>query len=83
MNGRQYTVRNVPASVDHALRKLAEARGVSLNEILLKALEREAGVVAEPRIYRDLDHLIGSWVDDPAFDAAMAEVERVDPKDWE
>ena len=28
--------------------------------------------------HTDLDDLIGSWQDDPAFDGAVAEFERID-----
>jgi hypothetical protein len=78
----QFTVRAVPAAVNRALRQKARERKVSLNQILLEALTREAGVSTEPRLHHDLDELFGSWVDDPAVDRALAEQRRVDPKDW-
>jgi hypothetical protein len=79
----QYTIRNVPPSVDRALRKRAQAQGRSLNAILLEALASAASVAREPRTYRDLDHLIGSWVHDPETDRALDEQRRVEPGDWE
>lgn len=79
----QYTIRNVPPSVDRALRKKAALAKTSLNRLLLKAIEREAGVAAEPVVHRDLDHLIGSWVADPAVDKALADQRKIDPADWE
>ena len=30
----------------------------------------------------DLDDLAGSWVDDPEFDAIIAEMDQVDPELW-
>lgn len=63
-------------------RKAAEA-GTSLNEVLRQALLKEAGLAgSEKRIHHDLDHLAGTWVDDPEFDAAMAAQDVVDESLW-
>lgn len=78
----QYTVRNVPPGVDRALRRKAAALRQSLNTILLRALEAEAGVSAEAREHHDLDRFAGTWITDPKVDRALAEQRRVDPKDW-
>lgn len=78
----QYTIRNVPRSVDRALRKRAAEQGRSLNTILLEALATAASVANEPRVHDDLDHLIGSWVHDPATERALDEQRKVDPRDW-
>ncbi|MDP1917887.1 MAG: hypothetical protein Q8L14_16705 [Myxococcales bacterium] len=59
---------------------MAVERGVSLNALVVQALE--AAVSRAPRVLDDLDDLFGSWVDDPAVDRAFAEQRRVDPKDW-
>ena len=80
---RQYTIRRVPRSVDRALRRIARERGQSLNTVLVDIVTRAAGVDAEPRQFTDLDHLIGSWVSDPATEEALAEQRLVDPRDWE
>lgn len=82
MKARQYTIRNVPRSVDQALRHKASARGTSMNELLLGALAREAGLGAEANVHSDLDALIGSWVEDPAVDEALREQRKVNPDDW-
>lgn len=78
----QYTIRNVPPRVHRALRKKAAERGVSLNTLLVQALEAEAGERGEARTYDDLDDLFGSWVHDKAVDRALAEQRQIDPKDW-
>ena len=78
---RQYTIRNVPAAVDRALRKQARAGGMSLNKAALEALRRGTDVDAPVR-YHDLDHLIGKWVDDPEFDRAIAEQDVIDEELW-
>lgn len=79
---RQYTLRNVPASVDKALRRLAKSKGRSLNGLLLDIVREAAGVATEPAVHHDLDHLIGSWVSDPETERALDEQRRVVPGDW-
>jgi hypothetical protein len=74
----QYTIRNVPGRVDKALRRRAAERGVSLNTLVVQALESEAGLSAAPKV----NDLFGSWVADKAVDRALAEQRRIDPKDW-
>lgn len=83
VKARQYTIRQVPSSVDRALRRKAKERKISLNALVLHALEVEAGVTAEPRENRDLDDFFGSWVADAEVERALAEQRRVDPRDWE
>ena len=78
----QYTIRQVPPSVDHALRQRARRLGRSLNQIALEALTREAGVEGRPERYTDLDGFFGSWVRDAAVDRALAEQRRVDDALW-
>src|SRR5712691_10998200 len=68
----QYTVRNVPAHGDKALRRKAQIERKSLNEVLREALIREAeGTNVPERLYTNLDALAGSWVEDPGFDEAL------------
>jgi len=82
VKAHQYTVRNVSPRVHRALLAKAAARGVSLNTLVVEALEAEAGVSGQPRSYDDLDDLFGTWVDDKAVDRALAEQRRLDPMDW-
>jgi hypothetical protein len=79
---RQYTIRNIPTEVDRALRRRAECERRSLNEVAVDALRRGAGLAAQPSVHHDLDHLIGTWVEDPAFDAAIAAQDVVDERLW-
>jgi hypothetical protein len=78
----QYTIRGVPPSLHRALQQKALARGVSLNTVVVEALQAEAGFGAAPKQHTDLDDLIGTWVHDEAVDRALAEQRQVDPKDW-
>jgi hypothetical protein len=78
----QYTIRQVPESVDAALRKLAVREGMSLNTATLDALRTGSGVAAADLRYHDLDSLAGTWVADPAFDAAVKTFEMIDEGLW-
>ena len=82
MNSRQYTIRAVPARVDRELRKRAKAEGKSLNAVIVAVLEQAVAPSTEPVVHHDLDFLIGTWVEDPAFDEAMKDCERIDEDDW-
>ncbi len=77
----QYTVRDVPAHVDLALRRRASAEGKSLNQLLRDALTKEAGGQS-PTLHDDLDDLAGLWDEDPDFDRAIREQDRVDEALW-
>jgi hypothetical protein len=78
----QYTLRNIPAALDRALRALARRDGKSLNEAALAALARGLGVADEPVRYRDLRDLAGTWHEDAAFDAALREQQQIDESLW-
>ncbi len=77
---RQYTIRNIPAAVDRALRKKAARSRQSLNEVALAALAQAAQVSAPQA--RDLNAFFGSWVDDPEVDLALAAQRQVDEDLW-
>ena len=79
----QYTVRGVPGDVDDALREKARQEKRSLNEVLVEALRSGAGLGGQARVYTDLDHLIGTWVEDPEFDRALEEQRQIDPEKWQ
>ena len=79
----QYTVRGVPAEVDAALRQRARREARSLNAVVIDALARGLALDVAPAKHTDLDHLIGSWQDDPAFDRAVAEFGRIDDESRE
>jgi plasmid stability protein len=79
---RQYTIRAVPPAIDKALRERARREGKSLNQLVLEALRRGLGVDAPVAQFHDLDRLIGTWVDDPEFDAAIAAQDTVDEDLW-
>ena len=78
----QYTLRQVPLAVDRALRRKAKQEGKSLNAAAVEALAEGLRLQGEPIRHHDLDFMIGSWVEDPAFDAAIREFDRLDPDLW-
>jgi hypothetical protein len=78
----QYTLRGIPKLLDHTLRERARQEGKSLNEVAVQALERGSGLEGEPIKRRDLRDLAGRWREDPEFDRAIADQDRVDPELW-
>jgi hypothetical protein len=82
MVNTQYTIRAVPAAIDRALRRRARQEAKSLNAVAVEALARGLELDAKPAEHTDLDALIGSWQEDPAFDRTIAEFERVDEEAW-
>ncbi len=79
---KQYTIRMVPAAIDRALRRRAKEETKSLNTVAIEALARGLEIDGKPREHTDLDALIGSWQEDPAFQRAVADFERVDEEAW-
>jgi hypothetical protein len=78
----QYTLRQIPREVDKALRQKAKLEGKSLNQVAVEALARGANVdPAQPK-FRNLDFLVGTWVEDPEFDKAIEEQRQIDPEMW-
>jgi hypothetical protein len=79
---QQYTLRAIPKTLDAALRRRAKQESKSLNTVAVEALARGLDLSPTPVEFADLDSLIGSWSEDPAFDNAVADFSRVDPADW-
>ena len=78
----QYTIRAVPDEIDRALRLRARQESKSLNAVVIDALARGLALDAAPARHTDLDHLVGTWQEDPDFDRAVAEFERIDDESW-
>ena len=71
-----------PITSTAPLRERAASYGRSLNRVALEALERGLGLEREERRFHDLDHLSGTWVDDPGFDRVIEEMDAVDEELW-
>src|SRR5262245_35140807 len=78
----QYTLRNVQALVDAALRPRAAAEDKSLHDVAIEALARGVEVNLERRPRRDLRDVAGTWRKDRAFDRALAAQDTVDEELW-
>ena len=78
----QYTIRAVPDAVDRAVRQRAGREAKSLNAVVVEALARGLELDAKSTEHTDLDHLIGTWQEDPEFDRAIAGFEHVDEDAW-
>ncbi len=78
----QYTIRNVPATLDAALRRAVREQGKSLNEVAVEALARGAGLSETRCRQRDLSDIAGTWRKDPGFDRALAEQDVIDGELW-
>ncbi len=79
---RQYTIRSVPSDLDRVLRTQAQRQGKSLNEVTLEALRRGVELDGHEALFDDLDALIGTWEEDPRFEAALKRQDVVDRKLW-
>jgi hypothetical protein len=75
----KYTIRNIPPTVDIALRERARAAGKTLNQVALEALAEGIGM---PRKRRNLDDMVGSWKEDKDFDEAIAAQHQIDEDLW-
>ena len=78
----QYTIRNVPESLDAALRERARQENKSLNEVVVQALARAMGFTREPIRHRDVRDIAGTWREDPTFDRAVEDQHQVDEELW-
>ncbi len=84
MSKIQYTIRNIPAPVDQALRKRAKQTGKSFNQTVIEALNMQ--LFNRTDIDNDLgiESLFGKGAKflDEEFDKAMAEQEEIDMEWW-
>ncbi len=78
----QYTLREIPPTVDSELRQRAKLEGKSLNAVAIEALIRGAGLSDNPIRVRDLSDIAGTWQEDPEFDQAIADQDRIDERLW-
>lgn len=78
----QYTLRDIPPILDSELRRRAREEGKSLNTVAIEALVRGAGLGESPIRQRDLSDIAGTWQEDPEFDRAIGDQDRVDEQLW-
>jgi plasmid stability protein len=78
----QYTIRNLPALLDEAIRKRAKEEGKSLNTVAVEALMQAFGLRGGAPVHRDLSDLAGTWVEDAAVDEALRAQRGIDDEMW-
>ena len=76
------SLRNLPPEVEKAILETSQREGISRNKATLRLLQAS---LRKPAINSDFDDFIGTWSDAEAdeFNAALAEIRKVDPADWE
>lgn len=79
----QYTIRNVPPAVDQVIRKRAKLTGKSFNQVAIESLSKGALGTDESQSSNPFDELFGASTLDEAFDEAIAEFSKPDPKLWQ
>jgi hypothetical protein len=82
INSMQYTIRAIPPVIDRVLRQRAREEDKSLNAVIIETIARGLEMSAKPLEHTDLDALIGTWQEDPGFNQAMADFERIDEETW-
>ena len=76
------SLRNLPPEVEKAILETSHREGISLNKATLRLLQAS---LRKPFRNSDFDEFFGTWSKAEAdeFDAALAEMRKVDPIDWE
>jgi hypothetical protein len=76
------SLRNLPPEVEKAIVELSLRERISLNKATLRLLEAS---LRKPVKNSDFEEFYGTWSSSEAdaFDAALREMRRVDPSDWE
>lgn len=80
----QYTVRDIPEAADLRLRETAALEGISLNQAVVRALERGVGLAGEPVRYRSLRRIVrpSDKVDRKGWSEALDSLDKINPEDW-
>jgi hypothetical protein len=81
----QYTIRNVPSSLDGRLKKLAKSHNSSLNSFVIEQLSRSVGMQNDKKPNRELDWFLGSSdkADQIKFRETVRKARIVTEKDWQ
>jgi hypothetical protein len=77
----QYTIRNVSAELDRALKARAKKSGKSVNQVALEALAQSVGQPLKRRSLRDMP---GTWSKREAahFERFLTEHRKIDDELW-
>ena len=75
-------IEQVPVPVSDALARRAAAEGKSVPEVALEAMAKGLGIEEQVGRKRDLSRFSGTWIEDPAVDAALQTFEEIDEDLW-
>ena len=78
----QYTLRNIPKTLDTALRRRARQERKTLNEVALAVMADGLGLLKEPTRRRSVQDILGAQAKDPELEAALDDQRRIDPDLW-
>ena len=80
------TLRGIDEKTSEALKERAQKEGTSVNAVTLRLIRESLGIDKRKRnvIYRDLDHLAGTWSqeEEAEFERNTAVFEKVDEEIW-
>ena len=79
------TLRNIPPSVEKAIRAKARQKKISVNRAVIELLEERVGAAQRKRVlHHDLDRFVGSWSREKAkeFDDILQDMRQIDPEIW-
>jgi hypothetical protein len=83
---RAITLRNIPPSVQRAIRAKARQKRISINKAVIELLQERIGILEDHKkaIYDDLDGLAGAWSakQAAAFEKSVRAFRRIDPDLW-
>lgn len=83
MSRIQYTIRNIPPSVDKVIRKRSKQSGTSFNQTVLDLLALQTFGTTKIPSDNNFDWLFNKNTLDEAFDDAIDSMSQVDEKLWQ
>lgn len=82
MSKIQYTIRNIPPSVDQVIRKRSKQTGKSFNQTVVELLSLQTFGSAEPPESTGFDWLYGKNTLDAEFDNTIKHISKPDDELW-
>ena len=79
----QYTIRNIPPSVDKVIRKRSQQSGQSFNQTVVDLLTLQTFGTTDPKPDTDFNWLYGQNTLDESFDDTIQNLSQVDEKLWQ
>lgn len=83
MTNIQYTIRNIPPSVDKVIRKRSQQTGKSFNQTVVDLLSLQTFGTTNPKLNTDFDWLFNQNTLDKSFDETIQNLSQVDDKLWQ